>query len=82
MLTGYAELREFLTRGTARRPDDIVGFHRSGDFLFDSGRLMWEYPRETPGDDQLDLAEVMDLDGRLIARHRIYWGWRGLALLT
>jgi len=34
--------------------------------------------RQTPDGDQLDLVEVIELDGPLIAYHRIYWGWRGV----
>jgi hypothetical protein len=46
--------------------------------LFDGDTLIWEYLRNTAtGADQLDLVEVMDLDGPLIRHHRIYWGWRG-----
>ena len=41
-------------------------------------RDQWEYPRETPDGDQIDIAEVMDIRGALIQHHRIYWGWKGL----
>src|SRR5699024_4799058 len=44
--------------------------------------LCWEYPRATPGGDQTDLVEVMDLDGPLIRHHRIYWGWHAVPLLA
>jgi len=44
--------------------------------------LIWEYPRQAPDGDQVDLVEVMEIaDGR-IQHHRIYWGWFGTALLT
>lgn len=82
VLTGHDELREFFVRGTRGRPSEIVRFHRSGEFFFARGTLVWEYPRATPTGDQLDLVEVMDLQGRHIRCHRIYWGWRGIPLLT
>lgn len=81
VLTGHAQLRAFFERGTRGRPSDLVKFYRSEEFLFAGGRLIWEYPRETPTGDQVDLAEVMDLDGPRIRSHRIYWGWRGTPLL-
>lgn len=81
VLTGHRELREFFERGTRGRPNELVRFHRSGQFLFDGGRLVWEYPRHTPDGDQVDITEVMDLIGPKIHRHRIYWGWFGASLL-
>lgn len=47
VLVGHDELREFLERGTRGRPNELVRFHRSGEFLFDGRRLVWEYPRAT-----------------------------------
>jgi len=43
---------------------------------------MWEYPRATPDGDQMDFAEVMELEAGLIRRHRVYWGWYGVRTLT
>ena len=52
-----------------------------GDWLTDGRRLLvWEYPRQAPDGDQVDLVEVMEIDGGLIACHRIYWGLEGLHL--
>lgn len=82
VLRGHDDLREFFRRGTHGRPLDRVRFHREDHFFFDNGRLVWEYPRETPEGSQLELVEVMDLAGRSIWHHRIYWGWSGLSLLT
>ncbi|WP_182357294.1 nuclear transport factor 2 family protein [Tomitella gaofuii] len=82
VLVGHERLREFFARGTRGRPEELVRFHRSGRFLFGGGRLMWEYPRRTPDGDQVDIAEVMDLSGRRIRCHRIYWGWFGAPLLA
>jgi hypothetical protein len=38
--------------------------------------------RRCPDGDQMDFAEVMEIrDGR-IARHRVYWGWKGVGMLV
>jgi hypothetical protein len=34
-----------------------------------------------PDGDQVDLVEVMELNGARISHHRIYWGWFGAPLL-
>jgi ketosteroid isomerase-like protein len=81
ILVGHDQLREFFVRGTRGRPDDLVRFHRTGEFLFDHDRLVWEYPRQAPTGDQVDITEVMDLTGPAIRHHRIYWGWFGMPLL-
>lgn len=81
VVTGHEQLREFFDRGTRGRPNELVRFYRTGRFLFDDGRLIWEYPRATPEGDQVDITEVMDLAGPMIAYHRIYWGWFGTPLL-
>jgi len=56
----------------------LASLYRTGAYMFDGKMLIWEYPRQTPDGDQLDLVEVIELDGPLIAYHRIYWGWRGV----
>jgi ketosteroid isomerase-like protein len=81
VLHGHDELRRFFTRGTEGRPDDLVRWYRTGDFMFNGHSLIWEYPRQTPDGEQVDLAEVMELAGPCIAHHRIYWGWYGAPLL-
>lgn len=82
VLTGHDQLRDFFRRGTQGGPVDVVRFYRTGEFLFENGRLVWEYPRQTPDGDQVDITEVMDLAGRKIRHHRIYWGWFGTPLLS
>lgn len=82
VLTGHGQLRDFFERGTRGRPNELVRFHRTGEFLFQRERLVWEYPRETPDGDQVDITEVMDLSGPRIRHHRIYWGWFGTPLLS
>jgi hypothetical protein len=42
---------------------------------------IWEYPRQTPDGEQVDLVEVMELAGRRIGHHRIYWGWYAAPLM-
>lgn len=84
IVEGRIALDEFLAETTRRRPEEKVlpSLHRAGTYAFDGHRLIWEYPRQTPDGDQLDLVEVMELDGARIAKHRIYWGWKGIAHIT
>lgn len=77
MLNGRAAIRRFLGEGTRRRPNDLVRWYRTGSYLTDGRTLMWEYPRETPNGEQIDILEVMDVQEGLIQHHRIYWGWKG-----
>lgn len=81
VLRGHVALRRFFTEGARRRPNDLVRWHRTGTYLCDGHTLFWEYPRAMPGGEQVDIAEVMEIEGGLIVRHRIYWGWFGFALL-
>ena len=81
VLRGHAQIREFLEEGTRRRPNELFRWHRDGRFLRAFYLLVWEYPRATPEGDQVDILEFMQLQGRLIHRHRIYWGWFGTQLL-
>jgi hypothetical protein len=61
-------LRHFFTEGAKRRPNDLVRWYRTGEWLTDGRRLLiWEYPRETPEGDQVDLVEVMWWGCALIA---------------
>jgi len=83
VLRGHAEIRPFFEEGARRRPNALVRWHRTGKWLTDGERLLvWEYPRAAPDGDQVDLVEVMEIEGGLIRHHRIYWGWFGTALLT
>ncbi len=81
VLSGHDELRDFLVRGTRGRPNELVRWYRTGEYMFNGRTLIWEYPRHAPDWDQVDLVEVMELTGRKIAHHRIYWGWYGTPLL-
>jgi steroid Delta-isomerase len=83
MLRCHGELRRFFEEGARRRPNDLVRWYRSGRWLTDGERLLvWEYPREAPDGDQVDLVEVMEVADGLIQHHRIYWGWFGSSLLV
>lgn len=79
VVQGRAELDHFLEEIIRRRPgqEALPSLHRTGEYLFNGETLFWEYPRRTPNEDQLELAEVMELHGNRIRYHRIYWGWRG-----
>jgi len=60
-----------------------VRWYRTGDWLTDGKRiLMWEYLRQAPDGDQIELLEVMEIEHGLIQHHRIYWGWFGIDQLT
>lgn len=77
VLEGHAALRHFFNEGTKRRPNDKVRWYRTGTFLTNAETLIWEYPRETPDGEQIDILEVMEIRDGLIRKHRIYWGWKG-----
>lgn len=83
ILRGHREIRPFFEEGARRRPNALVRWHRTGKWLTDGERLLvWEYPRQAPDGDQVDIVEVMEIADGLVAHHRIYWGWLGTALLT
>lgn len=46
--------------------------------LCDGRSLFWEYPRQTPEGDQIDIAEVVEIVDVHIWRRRIYGGWVGV----
>ena len=77
ILRGKAEIRRFLEAGTKKRPNELVKWYRNGKFLTDGSLLVWEYPRQTPDGEQIDILELMELKGRSIVYHRIYWGFKG-----
>jgi hypothetical protein len=80
-LRGKHALRRFFDEGGRRRPNDLVRWYRDGTYLWDGHTLFWEYRREAPAGNQVDIAEVMELTGRHIQAHRIYWGWFGTEML-
>jgi hypothetical protein len=83
ILRGESELRRFFVEGGRRHPNDLVRWYRTGEWLTDGRRLLvWEYPRQAPDGDQVDLVEFMEIAGGLIRCHRIYWGWKGCTLIA
>ena len=77
VLHGPSEIRSFFGIFFRKLDKDVAQWFRSGEFFSNGELLIWEYPRETPCGDQTDLVESMDLEGGLIRRHRVYWGWIG-----
>lgn len=77
VLRGRSEIVRFLEEGTKRRPNDLVRWHRTGKYFINGDTLIWEYPKETPEGDQIDILEVMQISDYKITNHRIYWGWFG-----
>jgi hypothetical protein len=82
VLRGKEEVRRFLEAGARSRPIDLVRWHRSNTFFSEGDTLIWEYPRSTPEGDQVEIVEVMQIAGRSIRYHRIYWGWKGCLLIA
>lgn len=82
VLRGKAEIAQFLEAGARSRPIDLVRWFRSDTYFSAGSTLVWEYPRETPEGDQVEIVEVMNIVGGLIKHHRIYWGWKGCGLIA
>jgi hypothetical protein len=82
ILSGKAEIGRFLQAGARSRPIDLVRWHRSDTYLSAGNTLIWEYPRQTPDGDQVEIVEVMEIADALIRYHRIYWGWKGCLLIA
>lgn len=77
---GHEAMRAFIPKVFANQPEERRTYRNE---VFTDGRvLMWEYPRETPDGEQMDFAEVMELQDGLIQRHRVYWGWYGVRTMT
>jgi steroid delta-isomerase len=82
MLKGKPEIRSFFDAGLRKLRNDLGRWYRTGTFFANGRQLVWEYPRETPHGNQVDLIEVMDVNEGLIAHHRVYWGWVGFKSLV
>lgn len=78
MVRGRENLRAFVTEVFANEPPERQRF-RTG-LLSDGERVIWEYPRQTDGGEQMDIVEVMEIRNGLIERHRVYWGWNSVKL--
>lgn len=79
IVRGKDNLRKFITVVFQTNPPQRKRF-RTG-FFTDGRMIMWEYPRATPQGEQMELVEVMEIEGGLIRRHRVYWGWYALGVL-
>ncbi len=79
IVQGKDNLRAFITRVFQTNPPQRKRFRKG---FFTDGRVVtWEYPRETPEGNQMELVEVMEIENGLIKRHRVYWGWYALNVL-
>ena len=81
ILRGKTEILAFLNEGTRRRPNELVRWYRTGKYFITGDILVWEYPRQTPDGEQVDILELMEIRDGLIVNHRIYWGWFGTQML-
>jgi len=82
ILRGRAAISAFFAKGFATPANGLGRWYRTGLFFANGRQLVWEYPRVTPDGDQIDLMEVMEIDGGLIRHHRVYWGWVGFKQLA
>lgn len=82
VLRGKAAIRPFFDTWLNHRQSGLGRWYRTGVFFCNGRQLVWEYPRDTPQGDQVDLAEFIDLADGLIAHHRVYWGWKGFQALS
>ena len=79
IVAGKDGLRAFITLVFRTNPPQRKRFKQG---FFSDGRVItWEYPRQSPDGDQMDLVEVMEIADGLIQRHRVYWGWYALNVL-
>lgn len=77
---GHDEIRLLIEKVAERKPN-LRKYYRT-PCLKQGNLIMWEYPRVTPEGEQMDFAEIMDLnEAGLIQSHRVYWGWRGVKVL-
>ena len=79
VVRGRDALRSFVAKVFEHQPAERRRF-RTG-FLTDGQHLTWEYPRQSPDGEQMDIVEVMEISDGLIAHHRVYWGWKGVGML-
>ena len=82
ILRGRDAISAFFERGFATPANGLGRWYRTGAFFANGRQLTWEYPRETPEGDQIDLMEMMEIERGLIQHHRVYWGWVGFRQLA
>jgi hypothetical protein len=79
---GHDQMRPFFELVAKHKPP-LRQYYRTGMLSDGRQKLVFEYPRATPDGEQMDFVEVMELnDEGLIQRHKVYWGWRGFAVLA
>lgn len=82
ILRGRSDMIDFFAKGFDAPDNGLGRWYRTGQFFSNGQQLVWEYPRETPDGDQVDLIEVMDvMDGQIVL-HKVYWGWLGFRTLA
>ncbi|ETK35338.1 hypothetical protein MPTA5024_14690 [Microbispora sp. ATCC PTA-5024] len=79
VIRGRVALRQFVERVFAHHAPQRRRF-RTG-FFSNGTQLTWEYPRDTPDGEQMDIVEVMEIRDGLIQSHRVYWGWFGVNMI-
>jgi hypothetical protein len=78
---GHDEMRLFFEAVVARKPE-LRQYYRTGYLSDGKKKMMFEYPRAAAKGEQMDFVEVIELnDDGLIQYHKVYWGWRGFAVL-
>lgn len=81
ILRGRSEIGKFFIKTSSALSKEFRELYRTDMFLSTNKLLTWEYPRETPVGEQVDLVESMDIEDGLIVYHRVYWGWKGFQTL-
>lgn len=81
VVRGRENIREFVGEKVFPHQPAKRRRFRAG-FFTDGSLLTWEYPRQTPDGDQMDIVEVMEIRDGLIVHHRVYWGWVSVGMLT
>jgi|SRR6516164_2214065 len=65
ILRGESELRRFFVEGGRRRPNDLVRWYRTGEWLTDGRRLLvWDHPRQAPNGSVICSAKAASLPAR------------------
>jgi len=78
---GHEQMRPFFEAVATRKPP-FRQYYRTGYLTDGKKKMMFEYFRSTSRGEQMDFVEVIELnDNGLIQYHKVYWGWRGFAVL-
>ena len=79
---GYRKMRPFFALVANWKPP-LRQYYRTRYLTDGKSGMIFEYPRQAPTGEQMDFVEVMELnDEGLIQYHKVYWGWRGFAVLA